>query len=206
MKSSRKNNKGFTLIELLLVMSIMGVLAAAFVALQYILSQNQIIAWRSYISVEEANTNLNSIAKEIRTARESENGAYAISSAEDFELIFFTDPDFDGTVERVRYTQNGTSLEKGIIEPTGYPISYPQETEVVKTLTENIRNGTTPVFYYYNANYPQDTLNNPLSTPANPADIKLIRVLLHTNSTADLPDKDFILDTFVQPRMLKNNL
>ena len=65
MKISRKNNKGFTLIELLLVMSIMGVLAAAFVALQYILSQNQIIAWRSYISVEEANTNLNSIAKEI---------------------------------------------------------------------------------------------------------------------------------------------
>jgi prepilin-type N-terminal cleavage/methylation domain-containing protein len=206
MKISRKNNKGFTLIELLLVMSIMGVLAAAFVALQYILSQNQIIAWRSYISVEEANTNLNSIAKEIRTARESENGAYAISSAEDFELIFFTDPDFDGTIERVRYTQNGTSLEKGIIEPTGYPISYPQETEVVKTLTENIRNGTTPVFYYYNANYPQDTLNNPLSAPANPADIKLIRVLLHTNSTADLPDKNFILDTFVQLRMLKDNL
>lgn len=206
-----KNNKsraerGFTLIEMLIAIVIMTVLAGALLSLQYIISQNQISAWRSYTSVDEANTSLSILSRELRTARNGDNGAYTLESAENNQLIFYSDADFDGDTEKVRYFLNGTQFSKGTIKPVGYPVTYPADQEKIRTLSKNVRNDTTPIFYYYNGDWPEDTINNPLDTPARPSEVKLVRIYLLVNTNKDQPDKDYLLESYTQVRMVKENL
>lgn len=201
-----KKSQGFTLIEILIVLVLMSVLAGALLTLQYILAQNQIVVWRSYISVNEANNNVTALVREVRTARYSDSGTYPLVTAEDNELIFYSDDDFDGQAERVRYFLDNATLSKGVIEPTSYPVSYPQNQEKVKVISENIRNGATPVFTYYNQDWPQDTINNPLTTPASPAQVKLIKIYLRLNTNDNQPNKDYIIESYTQVRTLKENL
>lgn len=201
-----QSERGFTIIEILIAMVITGMMGAALLGLQFIISQNQIVAWQSYISVDEANTNVTSLVREVRTAKEGDNGAYPLASADDQEIIFYSDYDFDGVTERIRYFLNGTQFSKGVIEPTGQPATYPSGSEIVKLLSGNVRNGADPVFYYYNGDWPADTVNNPLPTPANLSEIKLIRVFLKLNTNPDDPNNDYILESYSQVRVLKENL
>lgn len=202
----KRDSSGFTLIELLVVIVLMSILAGALLSLQFILSQNQVTVWRSYISVNEANSNVASLVREVRTARFGDNGAYPLGTAEDNELVFYSDIDFDGATERVRYFLVGTDISKGVTDPTSFPVSYPPGDEKIKVISENVRNLANPVFYYYNGDWPEDSVNNPLSTPASPSDIKLIRVNLRLNPNADEADKDYVLESYTQIRMLKENL
>ena len=55
--------------------------------LQFILSQNQITVWTNYISVNDANNSVTQLVRELRTARDGDNGAYTIETAEDMEII-----------------------------------------------------------------------------------------------------------------------
>lgn len=197
---------GFTLVEVLVASVLIAVLGLGILGLQYTLSQNQLMIWRSYLSVDEANSNTRSIVRELRTARSGDNGAYFLEKADDQEIIFYSDIDFDKKAEKIKYFLDGTSLKKSVIEPEGYPISYPQEKETLKTLTDNVRNGAAPVFYYYNGNWPADTENNPLSLTNRLSNTRLVKVYLRINTDSLNPNLDYVLESFSQIRMLKENL
>lgn len=205
-KIQKTKQYGFTLVEILIVMVLMSVLAGALLSLQFILTQNQIVVWQSYIGVNEANNGVSSLVREARTLRYADNGDFPLQLADDNELIFFSDIDYDGHAERVRYFLSGTTFSKGVIEPTEAPVSYPTNQEKIKVISDNIRNAAAPIFEYYNEDWPEDVVNNPLSTPANPSNIKLVKIYLRLNTVADQPDKDFILESYTQLRTLKENL
>ncbi len=198
-------NTGVTLIELLIAMAITGIIGVGLVSLQYILSQNQIAITKSYKSVDDANYFASAIAKELRGARQSDNGAYLLSSAGDQEIIFYSDIDLDGKTEWIRYSLSGTELIKEIIKPTGYPAVYDPQNKIISTLSENIRNGATPLFYYYNGDWPTDTQNNPLITDDRLSETRTVKVYLRVNGEAK-PEKDYIIETFAQIRSTKENL
>jgi len=206
MKKGRNLNYGFTFIEILIALVLMSMLGAALLTMQYILSQNQIVAWRSYFSVDQANVSVSALVREIRTARYGENGAYPLETLNNNQISFYSDIDFDGEADKVRYFLNGPVFSKGVIKPTGDPPTYPSNQEVVNVITSNVRNAGRPVFYFYNGDWPNDTVNNPLATPATPANTKTIRVYLRLNTTDDEPVKDFILESFASVRVLKQNL
>lgn len=198
---------GFTLIEGILVIVILAILGLGVLGLQYILSQNQAMVFKSYLSIEEANSSVNEFTRQLRTAQSGENGAYAIESAGQNEIVFYTDIDFDGVTERVRYYLNDMILYRGVTKPTTEPpISYPQENEKVKELTNIVRNLSAPVFTYYNGDWPNDTVNNPLTLPTEISNIKTVGIYLRTNPVANQPEKDYILESYVNIRMLKENL
>lgn len=116
-QNSRQN--GFTLIEILVASAILVILAFGFLGLQYIIGQNQVSVWKNYLSIEYANMTLSAISRELRDARQSDTGDYLLEKADDNEIIFYSDTDQNGSVERVRYTLSGNQLIKGIIKPSG---------------------------------------------------------------------------------------
>ncbi|OGM09483.1 hypothetical protein A2159_00960 [Candidatus Woesebacteria bacterium RBG_13_34_9] len=199
--TSRKS-EGFTLIEVLVSSAILVILAAGFIGLQYITSQHQVSAWKNYLNVEAANNSLSLIARELRDARQSETGAYPLQTTNDQEIIFYSDYDYDGQAERIRYTLTGNQLSKGVIEPSGTPVSYPTINEKVKLATDIVRNGAIPVFSYYNSDWPSDTENNPLAPASRISDTREIKIYLKTNYKNNDSDNDYILETFVRLRML----
>jgi len=203
MKKDNKNNvRGFTLIEILVASAIMVILAVAFLGIQYILSENQTSAWRNYLSIENANGAVSVLAKELRSATVSEIGSYPLEVANDQEIIFYSDYDYDGEVERIRYTLSGTILIKGVVEPTGDPLTYDSGGEKQKNVTEIVRNSTNPVFYYYNSGWPTDTANNPLALANRISDTRQVKIDLRTNPDPNDPSFDYILESDVKIRML----
>ena len=187
--------QGFTLIELLVVMVLLSLIGLAFLGLQYIFTQNQVTAWENYLNIDEANRIISEMVREVRNAQESDRGDYPLVSLNDQELIFYSDFDFDSDVERIRYTLAGSSFSKGIIEPIGSPIDYPLASEQVVVLTTNVRNGVNPVFFYYNEDWPIDTVNNPLIPADRLSDTRLIKINLRFNPDESDSSSDYILES-----------
>lgn len=59
--------------------------------------------WQQALAISEARRGIETMIKEIREAREGENGAYPVELAGDKEFIFYSDIDNDSKTERVRY-------------------------------------------------------------------------------------------------------
>ncbi|OGM22817.1 hypothetical protein A2961_01465 [Candidatus Woesebacteria bacterium RIFCSPLOWO2_01_FULL_39_21] len=201
-----KNSAGFTLVEVLVTGFLAVAVGAALVGLQYILTQNQLSVFSNFINVDEANFAITNLERELRSARSGDNGAYPLEIAGNFEIAFFSDIDFDGRAERVRYNLTNSTLTKGVIEPTGFPITYPIANEAVKTVSDNVRNGIEPVFYYYNDSWPVNAEGNPLTQPSRLSNTRLVGILIRLNSDSSSPDKDYILESTVAVRELKENL
>src|SRR3989344_9425068 len=206
MQDKKSNKTGFTLIEILVVCVLMAILAGSILTVQYLISQVQTDVFKQLVGVDEANRNISSLVRELRNTRTGENGAYPLEATLNQEIIFYSDIDKDNSVEKVRYFLSGNQLNKSVIEAQGVPATYPTENAKTKVVAENIRNAETPIFYYYNGNWPTDTVNNPLDTPSRLSDTKLMKVYLEINPDENTPEKNFILESNVQIRNLKNNL
>lgn len=202
----KQNKSGFTLVEVLVGSVLIIALGLGILGIQTILGENQVWFWKSYLKVDQANSLVQNMTKEMRMIRAGDNGAYPLELANDNEIIFYSDVDFDGQAEKIHYRREGTELARGIIEPAGYPVIYPEEDEKIITLSDDVRNNEAPVFYYYNRDWPEDTANNPLTPPLTISDTKLIGVYLRLNSESDQPEKDYVLDSYAQIRNLKDNL
>lgn len=206
MKNNYLTQTGFTLIEILIVCVLMIVLAGGILTVQYLISQTQTNVFNQLIGVDEANRNISALVRELRNTRTGENGAYPLESALDQEIIFYSDIDKDNLVEKIRYFLSGSQLNKSVTEPQGTPGIYLPANTKTKVVAENVRNGAAPIFFYYNGSWPADTINNPLDTPSRLSETKLMRVYLEINQDATEPNKNFILESNVQIRNLKDNL
>lgn len=198
-------SKGITLIEILVVMVIMGILGSALLSMQFFLSQNQVAVFRNYLSVDDTNRIVTEFTRELRAAQVSESGSYPLTTALDQDITFYSDYDFDGTVERVRYYLSGSQLIKEVIEPSGQPPTYPDSSKKVKVLSDIIRNATNPVFFYYNSDWPTDAINNPLGPGSRISHTRLVRMNLSANPALNDPIKDFDLESYAKLRYIRNN-
>lgn len=201
------NQQGITLIELIIVVAILGMLAAS---ISFFITQGfqiQTYSFELASSLNEARTGVETMVKEIRETQIADNGAFPIFLADDNTFIFYGDIDKDAAVERVRYFLSGTDFKKGIIEPTQNPITYLEQNEVITTITRYVQNdASTPVFTYYDNNWPTDTANNPLPTPADVTKVSLIHVFLKINVNPSRAPTNFNLESDVHIRNLKHNL
>jgi hypothetical protein len=195
-----------TLVEVLISIVILGLLGIGLVSLQNLLGQNQTLVFNNYVNVDEANKIINQFVKEMRIATTGENGAYIFEDLNDFDIEFYTDEDFDGVVEKVRYELNGTDFIKTVTQPIGYPVTYPVTAENARVLSHHVQNGALPIFYYFNSDWPFDTNSNPLAVSSRLQDTSTLKIYLRINTQEGESDKDFVIESYVQPRSLKNNL
>ncbi len=202
----RKFEKGMTLLEIAIAGLISVMVIAAFSVFFLYFFQSYQFSFEENLAISEAERGMRTILRYARVAKTADNGSYALVTTNDQEFAFYSNIDQDTDTERVRYFLDGTALKQGIIEPSGIPLSYPTESEKVKTIIDYVRNDANPVFYYYNGSWPADTANNPL-TPANRLlETRLIKVFLQVKvSNQSLPEVIDITSS-VQLRNLKDNL
>ena len=131
---------------------LMVALGTAILGLQKVLMDTQLLGFVNYTNVDEANFSVSQMAREMRTMRSGQNGAYAFVYGDNDEVSFYSDIDYDGVSELVRYYLDGTTLNKSVIEPVGFPATYPPGNAVTKPLTQNVQNGADPELLSFDEN------------------------------------------------------
>jgi type II secretory pathway pseudopilin PulG len=202
MKKAFKKSGGFTIVETLFGISIFIVIVVALT----LLSRN-IWVYNTFVSaslnnVDMGRNTIKTFSREIRTASTADTGAYTISTATGTAFTFYSDIDNDGLKERVRYFLNGTIFQKGVIKPTGSPLTYNVANEVISTMLQNVT--STTVFEYYDKNY--DGTTAPLSSPVTISSIRLVKVTLSTDKDPNRSPGITTFSTQVSIRNLKDNL
>jgi hypothetical protein len=205
---TRVKYKAMTLTEVMITIFIMLIAMEGFSQLLIkSWSMNKFILEEGLASAA-ASRATNKIVTQLRSVRQADNGDFPVESGDSFDLKVYIDIDNDGVTERVHYflDQANDQLKVGITNPTGAtPVTYPANDDSVSVMTNYVVNANgEPVFYYYNKNYPGDTVNNPLTTPINVEDVRLIRVHLFVNIDPIRAPNNINIESFADLRNLKN--
>jgi len=203
-KNFHTKQSGFTLVEMLVVIFIAGIVSYLVINFQINIFSLNKTSTDSMNAQTDARNTLKTMSAEIRSMSAANDGSYAISLASTSSLIFFDDIDNDTIKERIRYFMSGSTLKKGVIEPTGSPLTYNTANEKTSTLVNDVANGSTPIFYYYDKNY--DGTSAPLATPINIPQVRLIKVYVVIDKDSKRPPAPIVVTTQISIRNLKDNL
>ncbi|MFH1233894.1 MAG: hypothetical protein V1649_04585 [Patescibacteria group bacterium] len=192
-----QNKYGLSLLETTIVLGIFSMLIVVWMSLFINGIKLFPFVFKQSESVNAAEHGVNMMVKEIRNASMGDDGHYVLEMASDNALIFYSDIDLDGQVERVRYLIENEEFKKGVIKSYGNPAKYLAENETIRTVAKNVKNNSTPTFYYYDGN------NNVLQTEAILTKTKMIKVRLELGMEGR---ENYILESYTQIRNLKTNL
>ncbi len=193
-------HQGFTTLEIVVALGIfLLILIPAMDFLQSIFSSQQMMSL-SLTSQKESRAALENLVKEARNASASSIGSYMISEASSTSFTFYSDIDNDTYRERVRYFVSGSNFNKGVIKPSGNPLSYNVGSEVITTLVHDLTAGQQP-FTYYNETY--NGTGGALAQPVNVLDVRLVKVKLNIDQKANRSPEPLTEETQVEIRNLK---
>jgi len=151
----------------------------------------------------ELESTLRTMLTEVRSMGPGENGSYPIATATETEFSFFSDIDSDGDFEQVRYFLEGTTLRKGVINPTDdEPPAYPPGNEIVTDAARFLVPG--PVFSYFAEGYASQT--GPLAFPVAVNAIRMISVTGTTDIDPLQPPLPATLSTYITIRNLRGEI
>lgn len=154
-------------------------------------------------SIEQGRQTVINFVAELRTAGVSAVGSYPITQATPTAITFFSDIDNDNLREQLRYFVDGNALKRGVLKPTGSPLSYNQANEITYTLVQSLLNNTS-VFEYYNASYNGGT--QPLAPPVDIAVVRLVKINLIIDRLPSEAPAPYHISSQVNLRNLKDNL
>jgi len=200
--------KGLTLIEMLVAITVMLIAMNGFTYLFVRSWDTNKSTIETGLASTTASRAVNQTIIQLRAIKQADNGDYPIEEADDFDLTIYTDIDDDGVTERVHYYLDLATDEfkRGITDPsTSTPITYASSDTTTTVLARYITNESTePIFYYYNDDYPGDTTNNPLNTPASLGSIQLVRVKMKVNIDPVHAPENINIESFVDLRNMHN--
>lgn len=200
-----KNQTGFTIIEMVVVIGIFSLISAGLIGLvSGVFLQGSKLGTSLADSDQSRRLGLK-ITQELRNAVYGHTGGYPLNTAGDQQIIFYSNVDNDSDIERVRYYYQNGSVFKGVVDPTGSPLTYNTANEVVTNVQSNVANSTTPLFYYYNENY--DGANGAaLTQPVNVTQVTFVKLNLMVYNKAASAGKYYTVTNGASIRNIKTNL
>lgn len=199
-------NPGFTLIEVLVTIFGFSLISVGLIALVSNLFTSSYQQSGLLADTDQARKIAFGIVGELRNAETSSTGAYSLDTAQAQQLIFYANVDGGPDVERVRYFTQSGKLYKGILKPTGSPLTYNPANEKTFVVQNNLANGSSPIFYYYDGSF-DGTIDNYLTQPVNVTQVKLVKVELRIYNKAGVLNSNFYTVTASGTiRNLKTNL
>ncbi len=201
---SMKFTRGFSITELVVVIAIVAavsVVVGKFTGDVFYLGT----VTRGSLSVsQDARNVLRVMARELRAAAPSANGAFPLVTVASSSVTFFSDIDGDGQRDYVRYFLATSTLMKGVTTPSGNPLSYATTSETTYVVMSDVRNGTSSIFSYFDNAYAGTS--SPLTFPVPIQMVRLIRIDLTLDANADRAPTTKTFTTQVSIRNLKDNL
>ncbi len=156
-------------------------------------------------TIDRARVATFNFANEIRNASGGNDGSYPLGQASTSQIIFYTAYGAVGTnVNRIRYYIASSTLYKGVITPTGSPLTY-TGSEKITSVLPNVLSSSSPIFYYYDGNYAGTS--SPLAQPVNLNQVKFVQIkMVINNQDRRNSTSTFIVTTGSTMRNLKTNL
>ena len=166
------HRQGLTLIELLIAISISTGLILIITLFAIDITNFGLYLGDRLETERELEQMIREFVVEVRSMTTAENGSYPIAAADASSFTYFSDIDADGTIEQIRYFLNGTTLQRGLTEPSGTPPVYDPADETVRDIVKYIVPGA-DLFTYWPEGWIGETAS--LSSPINLSDIRLVR-------------------------------
>jgi type II secretory pathway pseudopilin PulG len=204
---AKKNCKGMTIIEMIVAISIFTMGMLGFTLLfSNAWKQNKYTLEMGQVSMS-ASQGVNQIVRYLREVRQSDNGAYPVVSADDNDLVVYCDYDKDGVTERIHLYRSGSDVVMGVRDPTGgFPVTYASGDGTTQVITFHVVNdANNPIFAYYDSSYPEDSIHNPIATPATVPNVRLVRVTLHVNIDPNHAPDNVQIQSFAEMRNLNDH-
>jgi len=202
-KLKKNKNKSFSLLELIISLGIFVLIIVLIWNWQKNVFSTNDLMMKSLTIQNNLRKTIKNFVSELRTAQSAENGAYLIEQAAKDKIIFFSDLDYDGQTERIRYFAENGKIKKGVTKATGQPPVYQPINESVYTLIENLTNQDNQIFLYYNKNY--DGTGEPLDQPVEISDIRLVKITITVDENPDRPPMATTETSQALIRNLKDN-
>jgi prepilin-type N-terminal cleavage/methylation domain-containing protein len=206
-KNQRKKYLGMSLIEMIIAIAIFSIGMLGFTQL-FLRSwkQNAYIMEMGQTSMA-VSQGVNDIVQYLRKVRQGDDGSYPVVSANDNDLVVFCDYDRDNITERLHFYRSGENILMGIRKPTAsLPKTYASGDAETKTIVSHIVNDAgNPIFAYYDSSYPEDSVNNPIHTPATAPNVRLVQIDLHMNIDPNRPPDNVQIQSFVEIRNLNDH-
>lgn len=192
--------RGYTLIEAIVSMAI---IAMAFTLTTMALSQllqntktrsNQATALAQVTNVIAYAVTL------LREAQPSPSSAYPIVAASSTSLTFYASQS-GTTIQQYRFFLNGTTLQQGVIQPTGSGSSTTYTgSELVTTLLTNVSSSS--IFSYFGSSYTgSQAAMNPIALNT----IRFVKMDVTFNPAANLAPGPYTVSVAAELRNLKDN-
>ncbi len=209
MKTDLMKNKifkrGITLLEVLIsvaILSMMILTASTFQRDVFSLNTNLQSSLNAQLDARHL---VKVMVAELRKTIQSSAGAYPIELASSTAVTFYSDVNNNGSIDRVRYFQSGSTIKKGVVTPTGNPLTYNSNNEVVTTLINSVVSSSSlPIFQYYSSSYTGTT--SPLTFPITISSVRLVKITVIIDSDPNRSPVPIIVTSSVNLRNLKDNL
>ena len=202
-----RNSKqaGFTLVELVVALFIFSLIAYGII----FLTSNIFTAATGQTSLladtDQARKLAFQIVNELRNATYGSDGGYPLNTAQDQQIVFYTNVDTDVNPERVRYYVQNSKLYRGVSEWNGS--AYDVAHEQVVLVQNDLGVGTNPVFYYYADTYTGSSSQASLVQPVSIAQVKYIKINLQLVNVAGANKTNtYTVSSSASFRNLKTNL
>jgi prepilin-type N-terminal cleavage/methylation domain-containing protein len=202
LKNKINSRRGFTLVEMIVVIGILGAIVGIISIFQKDVFYLKSVIYGTASAEMDAQHILRPMVAEIRSAAPSDAGAYSILVADPDTFTFYSDIDFDGKKEQVRYFLYGKILKKGVIKSSGNPVVYNPADEKITEVVHDVVSG--PIFEYYDENYDGSTA--PLSSPFQIFSVRLIKISILVDSDPNRSPSQISFTTEVSIRNLKGNI
>jgi hypothetical protein len=149
---SMARTRGFTVLESTIWIATFVLVMGGISSAMLFFYRTSNTTFQGSVAITSAQQGIDRMMRVIREAAYSSNGAYPIVSLAANDIVFYADIDTDSAIERVHYYLSGTSIMRGVLDPTGDPPSY-TGTETTSVVATNVRNTaqSTNLFTFYNA-------------------------------------------------------
>lgn len=197
---------GFTLIETLVAIALFLLGVSATVMIFSKTMQNKAYSLEMGRSSLVVSRSIGDLTQYLRRTRQSDAGAYPIVSAAANDIVFYSDYNKDKKTERLHVYLSNNKVYMKICNPSAtFPVTYTTCVETTTELADHIVNASGDhMFSYYNKDYPADTVNNPVATPADVSEIRLVKIFLKINIDPNRAPDNIQQETFVELRNLND--